>query len=86
MDGQETPLQLIGSNYAYWKARTKVYSQAQGDTVWSAIVKGWKHLVQVLEDKTEELAPEETWTKQEIANFKFKNDTLNTVMGSLDES
>lgn len=42
--------------------------------------------MRVKEDKTKELAPEDTWTEQEIVDFKLKNKALNTIMVNLDES
>lgn len=78
--------QLIGSNYAHWKARTKVYLQVQGSKVWGTVVKGWKHPTRVKEDKTKELTSEDTLTTKENVDFEFNNKSLNTIMGSLDQS
>ncbi|XP_031108661.1 uncharacterized protein LOC116013148 [Ipomoea triloba] len=85
MEGQARPPQLIGTNYAYWKARTRIYLQAQGVNVWKAVTHGRTHPKRTLEDKSEILAPVEQWSTEKINSSDNNNKALNTITRSLDQ-
>lgn len=86
MEGQARPPQLVGTNYAYWKARTKIYLQAQSVNVWRAVTNGWEHPTPIKEDETIELTPTDQWTAAQITECDNNNKALNTVTRSHDES
>lgn len=76
MDGQVRPPQLTGTNYAYWKARTKVYLQAQGTRVWRAVINAWERPIVVKDEKPVALKPKSEWIVEESAKLEFNNKAL----------
>ena len=74
------PPLLDGSNYDYWKPRIIAFIKSMDSKTWKAVIKGWEHPVV---KGTNELKPEENWSKVEderaFENFKALNALFNGV-------
>ena len=63
------PSLFNGTNYAYWKARMKVFLQVLGEQVWQAVEVGW-------------IKPKEAsvdWDEETIKAANFNSRALNAL-------
>ena len=54
-----------GSNYAYWKARMRVFLKTIDERVWMTVVQGWTHPTEIVEEKIVP-TPQDEWTEAEL--------------------
>ena len=63
------PSLFNGTNYAYWKARMKVFLWVLGEQVWQAVEVGWLKSQEALVD----------WDDATIIEANFNSRTLNAL-------
>ncbi|KAG9442737.1 hypothetical protein H6P81_018591 [Aristolochia fimbriata] len=82
------PPLLDGTNYAYWKAKMRIYIKAQDERAWRSVEDGWEPpTVEVGEgaDKKRILKSSAEWNdvEERLANCNSK--ALNAIFGGIDE-
>ena len=63
------PPYFDGSNYAFWKVRTRTFLYSIDETVWDAVDEGWTWLG----------SAKSTWDKAAIATANANSKALNTI-------
>ncbi|KAG9454310.1 hypothetical protein H6P81_007214 [Aristolochia fimbriata] len=82
------PPLLDGTNYAYWKAKMKIYIKAQDERAWRSVEDGWiPPTAEVGEgpDKKRVLKPISEWNDEEDKLSNCNSKALNAIFGGIDE-
>ncbi|KAG9454814.1 hypothetical protein H6P81_007718 [Aristolochia fimbriata] len=82
------PPLLDGTNYAYWKAKIKIYIKAQDERAWRSVEDGWEPpTVEIGEgaDKKRILKPSSEWNDVEDRLSNCNSKALNAIFGGIDE-
>lgn len=87
MEGNLRPPELTGANYAYWKARTRIFLKAQGERVWRVVLTEWTLPTKpgATEGSPPIPKPEDEWTDEEINHANYNSKALNTICASMHE-
>lgn len=79
---------LDGTNYEYWKARMVAFLKSLDSRTWKAVIKGWEHpkMLDTEGKPTNELKPEEDWTKEEDELALGNSKALNALFNGVDKN
>ena len=79
---------LDGTNYEYWKARMVAFLKSLDSRTWKAVIKGWEHpkMLDTEGKPTDELKPEEDWTKEEDELALGNSKALNALFNGVDKN